>query len=88
MTERSLQTTLPAAEMTALDRQVLEHSGQWLLTGIYLRCTTCGAGQTASEGNQLFVHESSCPHAAGRRHPWHELSCILHGVPSLNLAQD
>ena len=85
MTEQSVQPTPCSTNLSALDRQVLDHSQHWLLTGIYLRCTACGAGQAASEGNRMFVHELSCPRAAGRHRPWHELACILHEVPGRNL---
>lgn len=85
MPDPSRQLTLQSSDLPALDRQVLEHSRHWLLTGISLRCTACGAGQTASEANHVFVHQSHCPRAVGRDHPWHELACILHWVPSQNL---
>lgn len=85
MVEQLLPPTQWSKNLSALDRQVLEHSQHWLLTGIYLRCTACGAGQAASECNRLFVHEFSCSRAASRHHPWHELACILHWVPSQNL---
>ena len=81
MTDFSQHST---ADLPALDRQVLEHSQYWLLSGIYMCCTACGVGQKASEGNQRFVHDSSCPRFTGRHYPWHDLACILHWVPSQN----
>lgn len=67
--------------LSTLDQHVLEHSRHWLLTGIYLRCTACGAGQKASEGNLPFVHDLNCSRAGTCHHPWHNLAYILHWVP-------
>lgn len=70
--------------MPALDRQILEHSRRWILSGMYLRCTACGIGQTASEGNRPFSHDISCVRFSARDYPWQELACILHWVPDQN----
>lgn len=78
-------TQQPTAGLQTLDYQVLEHSHRWQLVGIYLRCTACGAGQKASDGNMPFVHEITCFHAARHHYPWQDLACILHWVPSQNI---
>ena len=45
MTEQSPKPTQQNAELPGLDRQVLEHSRHWLLTGIYLRCPPASPGR-------------------------------------------
>ncbi|EXF96621.1 hypothetical protein HK44_016030 [Pseudomonas fluorescens HK44] len=71
------QSAAQSRALPALDRQVLEHSRRWVLSGIYLRCTICGAGQAASESNRPFVHDSGCACTSVRDYPWHDLACIL-----------
>lgn len=84
MRDLSQHSTAHSPDLPALDRQVLEYSRHWVLSRMYMCCTACGVGQKASEGNQRFVHDSSCPRFTGRHHPWQDLACILHWVPSEN----
>ena len=72
----------PPQRQLGLDIQVLKFSRHWHLSGVYLRCTTCGSGQKASDANLPFLHENSCLRADLQHYPWHDLACILHWVPS------
>lgn len=69
----------------ALDNLVLTFSRHWHLHGVYLRCTSCGAGQKASEAHVLFVHEGTCVNADSLHYPWQVLGDILHWMPSDNV---
>ncbi|PWK32185.1 hypothetical protein C7534_12190 [Pseudomonas sp. OV226] len=80
--EFELAEKLPPPRLTGLDNQVLKFSRHWYLSGVYLRCTSCGSGQKASEANLPFPHESSCLRADPQHYPWHDLARILHWVPS------
>ena len=42
-----------------LDNQVLKFSRHRHLSGVYLRFTTFGSGQKASDANWSFLHENS-----------------------------
>lgn len=65
-----------------LDGKVLAFTRNWHLNGVYLRCTSCGSGQKASDADLLFVHENDCSRFANLDYPWRELSMILQWVPS------
>lgn len=84
MTEQSTALT---ADLPALDKQMLEHSQHWVLSGMHMYCIDCKIGQKASEGNQLFVHDSCCLRFAEKHYPWQDLACILHWVPSQNVVK-
>ena len=53
--------------------------------GSILRCTSCGAGQKASEAHVLFVHEGTCVNADSLHYPRRVLGDILHWMPSDNV---
>jgi hypothetical protein len=67
---------------TELDRQILAYSRQWLLVGIFLRCTTCGASQKASDSANSFRHRQECEmKSAEHEYPWRQLLAILSLCP-------
>ena len=72
----------PPQRQLGLDNQVLEFFRQWHLSGVYLRFTTFGSGQKASDANLPFLHKDSCLRADSQHFPWRDLACILQWIPS------
>lgn len=75
----------PPQSQLGLDNQLSMFSRRWYLSGAYLRCTTCNAGQKASDANLQFLHGNTCLRVDPQHCPWHDLACILHWVPSENV---
>jgi hypothetical protein len=73
---------------TELDRQILAYSRHWILVGIFLRCTTCGASQKASDSAQPFLHLAECKAKhLGHDFPWRQLLATLSQLPVDRLAE-
>jgi hypothetical protein len=65
-----------------LDRHVLAHSRRWHVVGIFMRCTSCGHPQKATQSAQPFAHAPDC-RATTRSEdfPWREWATILRQLP-------
>jgi len=71
----------PSADL--LDSEVLAYSRRWQVVGIFLRCTTCGHSQKASNNAQPFSHGPDCQSATeAGEFPWRELAAILENLPT------
>ena len=71
-----------------LDRQILAYSRHWILVGIFLRCTTCGASQKASDSANPFSHRAECiANHSGHDFPWRQLLATLSQLPVDRLAE-
>lgn len=63
-----------------VDIAILNFSRRWYQVGMFLRCTSCGEAQRASQADTEFQHKPQCA-AAGSRSPWFELRDLLRQLP-------
>lgn len=63
-----------------VDIAILDYSRRWYQVGMFLRCTSCGEAQRASQADTEFPHKAQCA-ALGIHSPWLELRDLLRQLP-------